>query len=659
MHLYQAKARLLFTPPMTILSVSDLAVEFGATTLLRDVGFTVSAGERWGIVGRNGSGKTTLFHLIAGTLEPTRGIIARQPNLRIAMLDQYRDFGTALTVWDAAAQGYRELLGLELELTRQGERLAELSEQVGHEDIERYGRDQERFAHAGGYQFHARVDAVLQGLGFDADESRTRELAGLSGGERGRIGLAAQLAAPADLVLLDEPTNHLDLDTIAWLKRYLGEFGETVLIISHDRAFLDDSVDHVLHLSGGTAVSYRGGYTSFVTQRAERQLALERQVAQQRKAIAKEEDYIRRNLAGRMSAQAKGRRARLERLPRLSPPPGEAGAMVLQLQAAERGGDQVVVAKDLTVSAGDRVLVKRFSSVVRRGDVVALVGPNGAGKTTLLATLLGARPPASGHGELGAGVTAAWFRQDLAQVPTDRSIYDCIADLRPSWNRGAIQNHLGCFGFSGDEVQRSTAVLSGGERARVALALLTLSGANLLVLDEPTNHLDVESIEALEDAIEEYDGTVLLVSHDRAFLRELATRVWGFDGNRLEDYGGPFVEWEAHAAERAARRERERLAALSAGRLAARDGAKQDAERKREGEEVRRTRKRELAQREAEVHRLEGRISELEAALHDPALYASGAEGARQAGRLDGELRLARKDLDAALARWNEVAQDP
>ena len=644
---------------MTLLSVSDLAVEFGATILFRDLTFTVDAGERWGVVGRNGSGKTTLFQLIAGSLEPTRGTIARQPGLRIALLDQYRDFGAARTVWEAAAQGYRGLLALEQELARQGDRLAELGEAVRPEDLERYGRDQERFAHQGGYEFHARVDAVLQGLGFDAEESRTRELDGLSGGERGRVGLAGQLAAPADLVLLDEPTNHLDLDTISWLKRYLGEFGETVLIISHDRAFLDDSVDHVLHLSGGTGTSYRGGYSAFVTQREERRMALERQLSQQRKAIAKEEDYIRRNIAGRNSAQAKGRRDRLARLPRLSPPPGEAGAMVLQLAAAERGGDQVLVSASVSVSVSDKPLVRDFTSVLRRGDVVALVGPNGAGKTTLLATLLGARVPSAGRAELGSGVTAAWFRQDLAQVPADRSIYDCIADLRPSLNRGAIQNHLGCFGFSGDEVQKSTAVLSGGERARVALALLTLSGANLLVLDEPTNHLDVESIEALEDAIEEYDGSVLLVSHDRAFLRELATRVWAFDGDHLEDYGGPFVEWEQHAAARAGRRERARLDALAAERESARAGAKRDAAGKRDAEEIRRTRKRELARREAEVHRLEARIGELEEALRDPGLYAAGADGARQAGRLDAELKQARREHDAALAAWNDAATEP
>ena len=640
---------------MSIISASDLAVEFGATTLLRDVTFTVAAGERWGIVGRNGAGKTTLFRLLAGTLEPARGTIARQAGLRIAMLDQYRDFGDAKTVWDAAAQGYRGVMELEASLQRQGERLAELGLAVTQEDLERYGHDQERFAHEGGYEFHARVDKVVQGLGFDAGDAKIRPLEGLSGGERGRLGLAAQLAAPADLVLLDEPTNHLDLETIDWLKQYLGEFGETVLVISHDRAFLDDTVDHVLHVSAATATPYRGGYSAFVTQRAERELALARAVAQQRKVIAKEEDYIRRNIAGRMSAQAKGRRAKLSRLPRLSPPPGEDNAMVLRLEIAERGGDQVLVADKLSVAVEGRILVRNFSSVARRGDVIALVGPNGAGKTTLLATLLGARPPAAGESRLGGAVTAEWFRQDLAQVPAARSIYDCIADLRPQWGRGPIQNHLGCFGFSGDDVLRSTTVLSGGERARTALALMTLGKANLLVLDEPTNHLDVESIEALEDAIEAYDGTVILVSHDRAFLRELSTRVWAFDGDRLEDYGGPFVEWEVHAADRARRRAAIRQREEATARLAMRDGVRRQAESRREDEQTTRVARRTAEASEREVHLLEARIEELELALADPAMYDGTGEAARRAGGLDRELKESRRALELALTRWTEA----
>ena len=640
---------------MAILSFSDITVEFGATTLLSGVTFTVAAGERWGIVGRNGAGKTTLFRLIDGSLMPARGAIVRQPGLRMAVLDQARVFGGAATVWDAAASGYGDLVALEHRLSRQAARLAELGDRVTAADLERFGRDQEQFAHAGGYGLEARVDAVLQGLGFDPADARTRPLASLSGGERSRVGLAAQLAAPVDLVLLDEPTNHLDLETIEWLKRYLGEFGETLIVISHDRAFLDDTVDHMLHVAGRTTTAYRGGYTAFVTQRAERHVALERQVAQQRKVVAKEEDYIRRNIAGRNSAQAKGRRARLARLPRLSPPPGEGEAMSIRFAAAERGGDQVLVIERLRVTAGQRCLVRDFSTVVRRGDVIALVGPNGAGKSTLLATLLGAHEPASGAARLGAGVEAAWFRQDLTQVPEDKTIYECIAEVRGGWTRGHIQNHLGGFGFSGDDVQRNTSALSGGERARVALALLTLRPANLLVLDEPTNDLDVESVEALEDGLEDYEGSVVLVSHDRAFLRELATRVWAFDGERIHDYGGTFVEWERQEAEQAAR-DRTRRAQETGAHQATRSEARKAAAARREAQETRRSAQREAETLEQAVLAAEARIAELERALADPALYEGGADGALKAGRLSAELTKTRRALDEALARWTDAS---
>jgi ATP-binding cassette subfamily F protein 3 len=287
---------------------------------------------------------------------------------------------------------------------------------------------------------------------------------------------------------------------------------------------------------------YRGNYSAFATQRAEREAALARQAAEQRKLIAREEDFIRRNIAGQNSSQAKGRRRRLSRLPRLSPPPGEGGAMALRLEVAERGGDQALVADRLTVAVDQRVLVRGFSAVARRSDVIALVGPNGAGKSTLLATLLGIRPPAGGTSRLGASVTPAWFRQDLAQVPMDRTIYDCIAQVRPAWGRGPIQNHLGAFGFSGDEVQRQTQVLSGGELARVALALITLTRANLLVLDEPTNHLDVESIE-VSSAL----GTMRHHDHHATTVRSSANfhRVWA---SRHPDRGSPALrEWEQHA----------------------------------------------------------------------------------------------------------------
>ena len=557
---------------MTQIAVSAAAVEFGATTLFSDITFTVARGERWGVIGRNGTGKTTLFNLITGSLTPTRGSVVRAPGLRVSLLEQHRDFGAARTVWEAAAQPFAALAELEASLHAQAERLAELGERAAPELLARYGRDQDRFTREGGYTFAARVDAVLHGLGFDPAEARTRPLDRLSGGERGRVGLAAQLVSPADVLLLDEPTNHLDLETTRWLEAYLRDLDATVLIVSHDRAFLESVVDHVLHFEGGTATPYVGGYLWFVAQRAERRLAQQRAVDQQRRMIAKEEDYIRRNIAGQNSAQAKGRRTRLARLARLSPPPSAAEAMALRLEAGERGGNRVVVADHVRLAVGGRELIGDFSAVVERGDIIGLVGPNGAGKSTLLSAIAGERATDGGELRLGASVTCAYYRQDLAQVPADRTLFDVISDLRPTWGRGPVLGHLARFGFTGDAVERTAATLSGGERARVALAMITLSRANLLLFDEPTNHLDIESIEALEDALDGYDGTIILVSHDRTLLREQATRVWALDGGRVQDFPGTFAEWEVREAERASAAQRVQTEADERRRAREREG---------------------------------------------------------------------------------------
>ncbi len=535
---------------VTLLSCSNIGISFGATELLKNITFTVAEGERWGIIGRNGAGKTSIFSVITGDRTPTVGSVARKPGLRHALLDQHRAFEGATTVWQAGAAAWREVIALEQRIAEQAMALGEMGDKVTDEMLEKFGHDQERFADLGGYVYHARVDAVLQGLGFDAEESKTRLVSTLSGGERGRVGLAAQLIAPADLLLLDEPTNHLDLDTTTWLQEWLKDADETVLVVSHDRAFLDAICTNILHIEAKSSEAYKGNYSQFVPQRAERRLTRERELEKQRAYVKKEEEYIRRNLAGVNSFQAKGKRKRLERLPRLAPPPGDPAAMSLEFKVAERGGDQVVAIKDLRVEVPGRVLVDDFTAVLRRNDFVALVGPNGAGKSSFISTILGDREPASGSAKVGASIMPAWFRQDLADLPLRSSMSDAIHAQRPLWNRGQVQNHLGAFGFSGEEVFREIHTLSGGERARMALAIMTLTGANLLVLDEPTNHLDVENIEVLEDALDEYEGTVLLVSHDRAFLREVATRVWWFKGTRLMDFDGPFVEWEADQARR-------------------------------------------------------------------------------------------------------------
>jgi ATP-binding cassette subfamily F protein 3 len=638
---------------MSLVAVSGAGVEIGATRIFSDITFTIGRGDRWGVVGRNGTGKTTLFRLIAGEQAVTEGSVARLGGIRVSLLEQHRTFDGAETVWAAAAGPFAELLALEQSLARQAEALGtDASDQA----MARYARDLERFEREGGYEIAPKVDAVLHGLGFDPEKSRTQPIEQLSGGERGRIGLARQLAAPGDILLLDEPTNHLDLETTAWLERYIQELDATVVVISHDRAFLSSVADHILHFENGSAEAYDGGYEHFVVQREERRLTQQRAFDKQRKVIAAEEDYIRRNIAGQNTKQAKGRRKRLARMPRLSGVSGDAGTMALQLSAAERGGDQVVVAEKVTVAVEGRTLLRDFSARVIRGDVIGLIGPNGAGKTTLLKSIVGEREPEAGEVRVGGSIKLSYYDQQLGGVPLGKSLYDVIADLRPTWGRGPIQGHLGRFGFSGDSVLRTTDVLSGGERARMALAIMMLRGANLLVLDEPTNHLDVESIEVLEEAIEEYDGTVILVSHDRALLRALVTRVWVLHHEHITDFPGTFEEWETASAERAHAARVEAAEDAQLRKLHERQKtASRATPQASEAKTTRDTRQAvEASEREAE--RREAKVLELTAALEDPALYAT-PDGVQRAKKLGIELDTAKRALDEALRAWEEAVE--
>ncbi|MEO6445406.1 MAG: ABC-F family ATP-binding cassette domain-containing protein [Gemmatimonadaceae bacterium] len=639
---------------MTQFSFNGVGVQFGATTILKDVSFTVAAGDKWGVIGRNGSGKTTLFRILTGEQTPSTGTIAKTANLSFAVLEQHREFAGMTTVWGVVADAFRALIDLEHDLTRQADAIAEAGANVTEAVLNRYAHDLERFEHEGGYTYVSRVDAVLEGLGFDASAARSQELVHLSGGERGRVALARQLVIPADVMLLDEPTNHLDLETTRWLEEYLRNTTETILVVSHDRAFLDRVVNHVLHLENLTATPYDGGYARFVQQRAERRLSQQRAFDKQSKSIAREEDYIRRNIAGQNTKQAKGRRKRLVWLPRMSQPPDDESAMGVRFPPGDRGGDQVAVFEKAGVKIDDRVLLEDFTEWVRRGDVVGLIGPNGTGKTTLLKALFGERLLASGDIRMGGGVHATMYRQDFANVPRNKTLFNIIADMRPMWERGAIMGHLGRVQFSGDEVQRSASTLSGGELARVALAMMMLEGANLLVFDEPTNHLDVESIEALEDAIESFPGTVVLVSHDRELLRKLVTRVWELRNGRIRVFDGEFAEWEEvqdrEEKAKAAKASEEASVRRASERAAAKKRSETDTKARGNARDVRRA----VERAEARVAELEKKAAELDAALADDGLYTR-KNGHSHAQALSRELAQVRRSLADEMRTWEEA----
>ncbi len=644
---------------MTLFSIGNAGVDFGASEIFREITFTVAAGDRWAVVGRNGTGKSTLVRLITGALQPTRGSVARMPGLRVALMDQHRRFPEDQSLWEIVADAFGDLRALELSLAHQA---ANLEHDHSETAMEKYGRDLERFERDGGYEMTSKVDAILMGVGFDPAMARQTRIGTLSGGERGRVALARQLATPADLLILDEPTNHLDLDTTAWLEQYLASTDRTVICISHDRAFLNAMADHVLHFEGGTAFAYVGSYESFVQQREERRLAQQRQFDKQQAKIASEMDYIARNLAGQNTRQAKGRRKLLSRMPRLSAPIGGDGVMALRLDAGDRSGDRVIEAKGVTVGVpspdGTRTLVRDVQVVLERGEVVALVGPNGAGKSTLIKTLLGEMPPLGGEVRVGPSTTVAYYRQDVGHLPMESTIYDAIANERPLWERRQVQGHLGRYGFSGDEVQRTVGTLSGGERARVAMALLTLSTNNLLILDEPTNHLDVESIEVLEDAVEDYEGSVLIVSHDRAVLRGLATQVWELRNQELTVFPGTFVEWEQMRAERASNEAKETRAndrkdAERAVRQREREREQREREKQHGGDpkKLLRAAEKALADAELRVATLESKIADLTEQLDDASLYDNAA-GVKKAAAMGKALDEARDQLDEAMHEW-------
>ena len=642
---------------MTQISVSNVGVEFGATRVFQGITFTVARGSRWGIIGRNGSGKTTLFRLITGVQQPTEGTVSRQPGIRFALLEQHRDFGGAKTVWEAGAGELAELLELEQALASQADLLAKAGEAATPQMLSKYDHDLERFDREGGYTLAPRVDAILQGLGFDPEIARNQPLEQLSGGERGRLGLARQLVSAADVLLLDEPTNHLDLETTRWLEDYLRNTDKTVLLISHDRTFIANVADHILHLEGDTAVEYTGGYESFVVQREERRLAQQRAFDKQRKVIAGEEDYIRRNIAGQNSKQAKGRRKKLSRVPRLSSPISEEGSSLgLRLDLSERGGDQVAVARDLTLGVDGRTLIENFTGTIQRGDIVGFIGPNGSGKSTFLRALLGEHPVAAGELKLGGSIQPGYYRQDMTQVPRGKSLYEVISELRPRWERRQVHGHLAKFGFSGEEAQRRADNLSGGEQARVALAMIVLTRANFLLLDEPTNHLDIESVETLEDALSDYEGTILLVSHDRAMLEALTSRVWVLHGRHITDFAGSFAEWEERS------REREHAASVAAAEQESlRRVRERKTTRRREGkaDEDRaalRESRRQVEVWEKEIAGLEEKVARLTAILEDPELYTT-REGAQKSLVTGKELEQAKQKLDAAFARWTEATE--
>ena len=534
---------------MSLITATNLAKSYGAHDVFEGVSAAVPHQARIALVGPNGIGKTTLLRLLAGLEKPDQGQLQRARALRIGYLPQEVSFSRSTksairqTLWESCLEAFADVLAQEAELTRLEKAMAD--PRRADKAIERYGPLQEAFELAAGYTYPTRIRRVLNGLGFSPDEY-SRPLEQLSGGERTRALLARLLLENPDLLILDEPTNHLDITAVEWLEGWLREWPGAKVVVSHDRYLLDRIVDTVWELSPKGVETYRGNYSAYVQQRADRHQYHGARYKAQQAHIRHEQEYIRRNIAGQNTRQAQGRRKRLERLLReeaIARPEVERTVRI-DFGRIDRSGDRVLETSELVIGYPDsnQPLFEVPDLVLIRGECVALIGPNGAGKTTFLKTLLGEVQPWAGEVRLGASLQVGYFAQAHEGLVPERTVLDEILAVNPKLKRSQARNLLARFLFTGDTVDRPVEVLSGGERGRVALAKLALEGANFLLLDEPTNHLDIPSQEVLEEALETFPGTILLVSHDRYLIDALATQVWVItpEARALEVFVGGF-----------------------------------------------------------------------------------------------------------------------
>ena len=523
--------------------LSDVYKSYGTQDVLRGASLQINPGEHVGLVGRNGAGKTTIFRLVNGEETPDKGEVIRARGMRLGLLAQHIHFEAGSTVHESALAAFGHLQQIEHEMHELEHRMAEVDADL-EKVLERYSDLQHQFEREGGFEYAARAESILQGLGFDR-ETWSLETEKLSGGQQNRLGLVRLLLAEPDVLLLDEPTNHLDVGAVEWLEEFLQSYPSAYVVISHDRYFLDRACRRIIELENGRAASYTGNYSDYLVEREVRREAQQRAYDNQQQLIAKTEEFIRRNLAGQKTKQAKSRRTLLAKLERVEAVRGDQSSGDFRLRSIERTGNHVLTVDHAAVGYPDKVLASGISFVLRRSECLGIIGPNGSGKTTFLKTILTKIPALAGEIKWGTKVQIGYYAQQLDDLDDRNEIIMELRRVAPSSaTAGELRSFLAKFLFTGDDVYKHVRDLSGGEKGRLALAKLIYSRVNVLVLDEPTNHLDIPSREALEEALDAYEGTILTISHDRYFLDRVATQILALSGEGLaEHYDGDYTEY--------------------------------------------------------------------------------------------------------------------
>lgn len=624
---------------MAVLKISGLSKSFGIKTVFENVSFEVRSGERIGLVGANGAGKTTLLKCIMGAEEADKGSVKASDGAIIGYLRQ--DFNyTSHTIREEMEDAWKdvlyykdrmETLARELESSKSDEKL-----------VEAYGRAEARFEFLGGYDYESTTRKILTGLGF-SDDDWDRDIHSFSGGQKVRINLAAAFVRHPDFLLLDEPTNHLDMGMLEWLEEYLRSYKGGILMISHDRYFLDGAATGIIDLENHHIRSFRGGYTRYMETKENQDRAYEKAYEKQQEHIKETEEYIRRYKAGIKAKQARGRQSQLNRLVRLEKPVHQA-SLRFHFEPPQECADKVLDVLRVEGSYGSHILFKDLTIHIKKGETVGLIGPNGTGKTTILKMITGEKKPDTGFIQLGNNVKMGYYSQEQERLHPKLTVLD---EVRDTFNFGEkeARNILGMFLFRGDDVFKTVGMLSGGEKARLSLLCLFLEKPNFLILDEPTNHLDIPTREIMEDAIEAFGGTCLVVSHDRYFLDKVADRILELDHGKLTEYLGNYSYYKE---------KKQDLEAFEKDRNGKEEEEEKEKEEKpRENEHQVKT---EVSAADvSKLSHVEMEIGRLEATMKMYTVQMS--MNTENYAELADEYEEAKKKLDKLYAKWDELAE--
>ncbi len=520
----------------------EVSKAYGSFDIFHGVSFQIDPGQKVGLLGPNGAGKTTVLGMIAGTVDPDTGTLTMGSGTRVGCIDQIPDFGDRATPLSVVLESFADLQATEGRLR---DMEASIAENAAPAILERYSELLQDFEFHGGYSYRARAEAALLGVGFSADRF-TEPAAELSGGEKNRLALVRLLLAEVDLLLLDEPTNHLDIRSIEWLEHFLKGTDKTLLIVSHDRFFLDQIVSRVLSLEQGAVTAYKGNYSAYTKQRAERLELQQTEWQRQQEWIRRTEDYIQRNIYGQKTKQAQSRRNMLKRTERIRRPEEDGAGVRFNFAPTDRTGRYLISARGLSIGyEPTRPILTDLNVDVQRGERWALVGANGSGKTTLLRSLIGGQPPLGGELVWDERLAVGYYAQQLEDLDREATVLEELRAIDTVATDGELRSFLGAFLFRGEEVFKRIGALSGGEKSRLTLAKIIYKAPTMLALDEPTNHLDIRSREALETALADYPGTMILVTHDRYLVRRIATHILylGPEGAQTFDRFDAFEQW--------------------------------------------------------------------------------------------------------------------